>query len=399
MLSKFIVARFIKNHDQIGNPNVRNSYGYLGGIVGIIVNILLSIIKLSIGTIINSIAVTADAFNNLSDVASSVITMLGFKLASKPADEEHPFGHGRIEYLSALIVAFLVMLVGIQFIKSSFNRITNPTEIKFNTISFIIILISVLIKIWLSRFHNFLGKAINSSALKASSFDALSDVISSSVVALSLLLSLWITFPIDGYIGIFVSLFILYSGFSLIKETLNPLLGEAPDPMLVKNIKEAILKYDYITGVHDLIVHNYGPGRVIASIHAEVPCTEPILKLHEIIDEAEKELSSMYNIFIVIHMDPVNTNDKETIIVKEEFSNIINKFPEISSFHDLRIVGEGENKNIIFDVVINYSHKLDSKIELNLKKKINEEIKKIHPLYDTIITIDRDYANLDEVKD
>ena len=307
MLSKFLISKFIKNSKDTNNKKVRDAYGYLGGIVGIIVNLILFATKLIIGILLNSIAVTADAFNNLSDVASSVITILGFKLASKPADKEHPFGHGRLEYISGLIVSFLVILVGFEFIKTSYDRIIHPSKVIFNLIPFILILVSIGFKLWISGFNKTIGKAIKSSALEASSFDALSDVVSSSCVALSLLLSNWIDFPIDGYIGILVSFFIIYAGYSLIKDTMNPLLGEAPDVELVKGLQAKLLSYDYITGAHDLVIHNYGPGRCMASIHAEVPCDISIVKIHEIIDKAEKEISEEFDIYLVIHMDPINT--------------------------------------------------------------------------------------------
>ena len=332
MISNFLVRKFVKNHDAVSDYNVRQSYGYLGGFVGIVVNFTLFLIKLFVGIISKSIAVTADAFNNLSDVLSSVITIAGFKLSSKPADEEHPFGHGRIEYISGLIVAFLVLLVGFEFTKSSFQKILNPEKINFQLIPFVLLLISILAKIWLSKFNNFVGKKINSSALQAASVDALTDVVSSSTVALSLLLSKWIAFPIDGYVGILVSLFILYSGYSLIKETINPLLGEAPDPEFVEFVKNEVLQYENIIGVHDLIIHNYGPGRRMASIHAEVPYDLPITEIHTIIDKAETDVSKKLNIFLVIHMDPVNTNDEEINTTKIEVSKILDTFPAVKSF-------------------------------------------------------------------
>ncbi len=291
MLSKLLVIKFVKDYKNINHKEVRDSYGYLASIIGILTNIFLFIIKISVGLISQSIAVTADAFNNLSDAASSIITFLGFKLASKPADKEHPFGHGRIEYISGLIVSFIVLLVGFEFIKSSFDRIKNPSIVKFQWIPFLLILFSIVIKLWLSRFNKYIGVTINSGALKASSLDALSDVVTSSSVALSLLLAKWVSFPIDGYFGILVSLFIIYSGISLIKETLDPLLGEAPDKELVSEIIEMVMSYELIMGVHDLIVHNYGPGRCMASIHAEVPSNESIVKIHEVIDKAENEIS------------------------------------------------------------------------------------------------------------
>jgi len=393
MLSQFLVKQFIKNYEKVDDSKIRDSYGYLGGIVGITVNLILFIVKLSVGLIVKSIAVTADAFNNLSDAFSSIITIAGFKLASKPADAEHPFGHGRIEYISGLLVSFMVMIVGLQFIKSSYYRITNPEIINFELIPFVLILISVFAKVWLSKFNKFIGVKINSSALQASSLDALGDVITSSTVALSLLLSNWITFPIDGYIGVLVSLFILYSGFNLIKETINPLLGEAPDPELVEEVKMEVLKYDIITGVHDLVIHNYGPGRRMASLHAEVPYNLSIMKIHDVIDNAEKEISQKLNIFLVIHMDPVNTDDDEIKKAKEEVSDILQNFPEVKSYHDFRIVGEGEDKSLLFDVVIDkaYVHK-STEDRVNFINKAKYEIKKLHPAYNVIITIDVDFS-------
>lgn len=305
MLSRFLVRNFIKNHTNIENHKVRESYGYLGGIVGIVINVTLFIVKFAIGFISNSISVTADGVHNLSDAISSIITIIGFKIASKPADKEHPFGHGRVEYISGLIVSFMVLLVGVEFIKSSYERITNPTTVVFQWIYFIIILLSILVKIWLSRFTNFIGKSIDSSALQASALECLGDVFTSGCVALSLILSKYTSFPIDGYIGLLISLFILYSGYSLTKETLDPLLGEAPDPKLVEKIMNEIKKYKYIVGAHDLIIHNYGPRKTLASIHAEVPYNLSLIDLHQTIDKAEKEIAKNLNIDIVIHADPV----------------------------------------------------------------------------------------------
>lgn len=391
MLSKFLVSKFIKDHENISDTKVRDSYGYLGGIIGVIVNIALFLIKLSVGLIVKSIAVTADAFNNLSDALSSIITIAGFKIASKPADEKHPFGHGRIEYLSGLIVAFMVMLVGFQFTKSSFNRIMNPEKVYFQAIPFILILISILAKIWLSRFNKYIGIKINSSALQASALDALGDVITSSTVALSLLLSKWIDFPIDGYIGIVVSLFILYSGFSLVKETVDPLLGEAPDPEFIQQLENDILTYDNICGVHDIIIHNYGPGRIMGSLHAEVPCDISVVTIHEIIDKAEKELSAKYGLFLVIHMDPINTDDKDINRTRNYVEKILEKFPEVESFHDFRMVGEGDYKNLIFDVVVNCDFDVENNGE-DMCNRIDSELKKLHPNFNAVITIDKHFC-------
>ncbi|ARC85831.1 cation diffusion facilitator transporter family protein [Clostridium argentinense CDC 2741] len=395
MISKLIVRKFIKNYDDVKNKDVREKYGYLGGIIGILINLLLFGIKVTIGIFSNSIAVIADAFNNLSDVGSSVITIFGFKLASKPADREHPFGHGRIEYISGLIVAFIVMIVGFQFVLSSIERIKNPTPVNFSLIPFLLILVSILFKVWLSSFYGYVGKTIDSSALKASSVDALSDVISSSTVALSLLLSNFFSFPLDGYMGIVVSLIILYAGYNLVKDTLNPLLGMAPDKELVESIQKSVLSYDNICGVHDLMIHNYGPGRIIASIHAEVPCNISIVKIHEIIDKAEKEVSKELDIYLVIHMDPINTNSEDVLKDRNILDEVLKNFPIIKSIHDFRVVGEGEIKNLIFDAVIDVSHHLSKDEEHKLIKDIDNSIKKIHSKYNVIITIDKDYLGVE----
>lgn len=392
MLTNLLIKTFIKDSENSKKDKVRSDYGLLAGMVGIIANIVLFVIKLLVGLFTKSIAVTADAFNNFTDSASSLITIIGFKLSKAPADEEHPFGHGRVEYLSALLVSFMVMFVGIQFIKSSFNRIMNPEEVLFETVPFILMLLSILIKIWLSRFNKTIGNKINSSALKASSFDSLGDVITSSVVAFSLLLSLWTSFPLDGYIGILVALLILYNGYKLVKETLNPLLGEAPDPELVTAIKESLLSYEYISGVHDLIIHNYGPGRCIASIHAEVPSDINIVKIHNIIDEAEREISAKLNIVLVIHMDPINVDDAEVNNTKKQIEEAIHSLPNIKSIHDLRIVGEGQHKNIIFDVVIATNGKFTQRDEAKMKEDINKKVQELHPQYNCIITIDKDFS-------
>lgn len=392
MISQFLVKKFIKDSENTASKKVRNSYGFLGGIIGIIVNFLLFLIKFSVGTLVSSIAVTADAFNNLSDTASSIITIVGFNMANKPADEEHPFGHGRIEYLSALVVAFMVMLVGFQFVKTSFDRIMNPEAIKFEWIPFILLIISIFLKVWLSFFNKFIGNKIDSTALKASAVDALGDVFTSSCVAISLLAAKFTTIPIDGYVGILVALFIIYSGFSLVKETINPLLGEAPDPKLVKYIHSMLLSYDYITGIHDLVIHNYGPGRCMASVHAEIPSDIDIMKIHNIIDKAEREISKELGVYLVIHMDPICLSNDEIREAHNEVSKIIKYNPLIKSMHDFRIVGEGNEKNLIFDIVVN-SKALNKIMDENaLKKDLIKSIKDIHPQYNCIITIDHDYS-------
>ncbi|MCC5434203.1 cation diffusion facilitator family transporter [Clostridium perfringens] len=392
MFSNLIIKTFIKDYKNTENESVRISYGYLASIVGIIVNIILFLIKFSVGLISASIAITADAFNNLSDAGSSVITMIGFKLAKMPADKEHPFGHGRIEYISALIVAFMVMLVGFQFTKSSIERILNPTPVTFEVIPFILLVVSIFFKFWLSRFNKLTGNRINSSALKAASVDALGDVFTSTCVVISFLAAKFTTFPIDGYIGVIVSLAILYAGFTLVKETINPLLGEAPDPELAKNIREMVLSYDHIIGVHDLIIHNYGVGKCMASIHAEIPSDINVMKIHDIIDMAEREISNKLKIYLVIHMDPICLEDGEIKQAKEEIDKIIKYNPLIESMHDFRIVGHGNKKNLIFDIVVNPEKLRKVMSESELKEEIIKAVKETHPQYNCIITIDKDFT-------
>lgn len=389
MVAEFLIKKFIINYQNIEEEKTRNSYVYLASIVGILCNLLLSIIKISVGFISGSISITADGFNNLSDMASSIITMIGIKLANRPADKEHPFGHGRMEYLSALVVAFMVMLVGVQFVKTSFERILNPVAVSFEIIPFILLLISLLIKLWLSRFNKFMGLKINSTALKAASVDALGDVFTSSCVLISFLAAKFTALPIDGYVGLIVSAAILYAGYSLIKDTISPLLGEAPDEELVKKIKQGVLSYDNIIGVHDLIIHNYGVGKCMASIHAEIPSNIDLVTIHEIIDSAEREISQKFNIYLVIHMDPMCIHDDKINKVKGEVQEILLKYKTIKSMHDFRIT-EGKDKiNIIFDIEVNAYEVNTPDKEEELKGKLESDIKKLNPLYNCVITIDK----------
>ncbi|SFD08479.1 cation diffusion facilitator family transporter [Clostridium uliginosum] len=390
MFCEFLVNTFIKDNSNIKDDKVRNSYGILGGVIGILINVILFSIKLSVGFFASSIAIIVDAFNNLSDAASSFITILGFKLASKPADKEHPFGHGRIEYFSALIVAFMVMLVGLQFIKSSITRIMNPEIVRFEVIPFILLLVSIFLKIWLSTFNKFVGNRIDSAALKAAAVDALGDVFTSSCVAISFFASMFTSVPIDGFIGLIVAGFIVYSGFSLIKDTLNPLLGEAPDPKLVNEIIDKVLSYKNIVGVHDLIVHNYGPGKCMSSIHAEIPSNIDIMKIHEIIDKAEREISEELKIYLVIHMDPICIIEGEVKEAHDEILELIEEYEYIDSIHDFRIVGEGQVKNLIFDIVLNSSLK-ETLTDEEVINKVTSRVKLLHPKYNCVITLDKHF--------
>ena len=388
MFSNFLVKRFVKNYDNVSDVKVRGAYANLAGIVGIVTNLILFIIKLSVGLFSNSVSILADAFNNLSDAASSIITIIGFKMANKPADAEHPFGHGRIEYITAMIVSFMVMLVGLQFVKTSFQKIINPTLVTFELWPFILLLISIGFKFWLSKFNKSIGNKINSSTLKATATDAMGDVFTSTTVVISFLISKFTTLPIDGYIGIVVALAIVYSGFSLIKETLSPLLGEPPDPVLVSDITDMVMSYDNITGIHDLIVHNYGPGRIMASIHAEIPSNIDIMEIHHIIDTAEREISKKLNIYLVIHMDPICVDTDEIIEARNIVKDVLSKYEDVKSFHDFRVVGENSNKNLIFDIEVSPTCLANEIASAKLLDNIEKDIKEKSPEYRCVITVD-----------
>ena len=394
MFSNFLVKRFVKDSENVSDIKVRGAYANLAGVVGIITNLILFIIKLSVGLLSNSVSILADAFNNLSDAASSIITIVGFKMANKPADAEHPFGHGRIEYITAMIVSFMVMLVGLQFVKTSFQKIINPTPVTFELLPFILLLVSIVFKFWLSKFNKSIGNKINSSTLKATATDAMGDVFTSTTVVISFLISKFTTLPIDGYIGIIVALAIVYSGFSLIKETLNPLLGEPPDPVLVSNITDMVMSYENITGIHDLIVHNYGPGRIMASIHAEIPSNIDIMEIHHIIDTAEREISKKLNIYLVIHMDPICVDTDEIIEARNMVQDVLSKYEEIKSFHDFRIFhyfiikGDHDKKNLIFDIEVSPTCLSNESNSAKLLSNIKNDIKEKSPEYKCVITVD-----------
>ncbi|MDR0880264.1 MAG: cation diffusion facilitator family transporter [Clostridioides sp.] len=393
MLSELLIRVFIKEPQDTEDCKIRNLYGYLAGGVGIVANLILFAFKLTIGILTSSISIMADAFNNFSDMASSAVTIVGLKMSSAPPDKEHPFGHGRIEYISALIVAFMVMLVGIEFLKSSVERLLNPVDVKFDLISFSILLVSILVKVWLSKFNKLIGNRIDSNALKAAALDAMGDVLTSSTVVLSFLLSRFTNIPIDGIVGVIVSILILYAGFSLVRDTISPLLGEAPDEDLVNGIISGLLSYNIIIGVHDLIIHNYGVGKIIASIHVEIPSNIDVMDMHEVVDEAERRISEKFKIHLVIHMDPINIDDKEGMETKEEVQKILIEKCYIHSIHDFRIVGKGDKKNLIFDVVVHSDEIADLGLtEDAIAEDVTSVIKNSHPDYGCVIHVDRDFT-------
>lgn len=326
--------------------------GYMGSIVGVVVNVILAIIKLIIGYMISSISVIADGFNNVTDSASSIITLVGFKLSSMPPDKEHPYGHGRVEYISALIVAFLVMLVGFQFIISSVKKIMNPVAIEFQLIPFLILAVSIISKIWLAHFNKKVGREINSKSLVASGVDAMGDVLTTSVVVVSIFVSQFTALPLDGFIGLVVSLLIIYAGYNLVKDTISPLIGEAPSRELMQDINREVMSYDYITGVHDLVLHNYGEDKTMGVIDAEFPANIDIIKIHEEITKAEREIREKYGVNLVINMDPLGEESEERYILRNEIKHIIKDNPLYKSMHDFEIIEAEDGRVAEFHIVV-----------------------------------------------
>lgn len=376
----------IKNRNDIKNPKVRESYGVLCGSVGIFLNILLFSGKFFAGTLSNSIAITADAFNNLSDAGSSVVTLLGFKLSGKKPDLDHPFGHGRIEYLSGLLISGAIIIMAYELIKSSVTKIIHPAAVEFSIVSVVVLIASILIKLYMAFYNNQISKKISSSAMSATAIDSLSDSLATSVVLIATIFAKLTGIQIDGYCGLLVGLFIFYSGFCAAKETISPLLGNPPDDEFVDKIRQIVLSYDGVIGIHDLIVHDYGPGRVILSLHVEVPASGDILEMHDMIDNIETQLHTELNAVAVIHMDPIVTDDAEVTALHEMTRAIVNTIDETLSIHDFRIVKGPTHTNLVFDVAVPFQVQASDD---ELREQIYNEICKCSNTYFSIIQIDR----------
>lgn len=385
-MTDFLISRFIKNSQNTQDPVVREHYGILSGIVGIFCNSLLFVLKLLIGLVTHSISITADAFNNLSDGLSSVISIVGFKLSGKAPDADHPFGHGRTEYIAGFGVSFLILLVGIEFFKSSVSRILSPEPVYWNGVLMLILAASLLVKLWLGMFNRSLGKRIDSPTLLAAMQDSINDVISTSVVIIGILASRFTPLPIDGYIGVFVALFILWSGINIARDTLDPLLGQPADPKTVKAIQDIVLAMPNITGVHDMIVHNYGAGRALASLHAEVPDDANFVEIHEIVDEAEKQVFEQLGIFLVIHMDPVSINNERINSLHTQVEAVLHTLDERLSMHDFRVVDGQHRINLVFDVVIPFDYTASARDAL--QKNIQAALHTLDPRFTPVITYD-----------
>ena len=380
---------FIKNKEDVKNPQVRQKYGMLCGIVGIFFNIFLFAGKFLAGTISKSISITADAFNNLSDAGSSLITLIGFRMSGAEPDVDHPFGHGRIEYVSGLIVSGAILIMAFELVKSSVEKIIHPEPVEFSILAVAILVVSICVKLYMAYYNRSISKKIESAAMGATAVDSLSDSCATTVVLIATIVGKITGLQIDGWCGVLVGIFIFCAGISAAKDTLNPLLGQPPEEEFVAQIEELVLRHPEIIGVHDLIVHDYGPGRMMISLHAEVPAEGDILKLHDVVDNIEHELRRELKCEAVIHMDPVVTGDEQVDHLKEEMQKLLSCIDEKISMHDFRVVMGPSHTNLIFDILLPYEYSMtDEQVVAYLKEKIAE----IDPTYQAVIDVDKAYV-------
>ena len=391
-MSKLLLKMFVKDYENIKDFQVRQKYGFLSSIVGIIVNILLFSLKCIAGLITGAISIFADAFNNLSDAGSSIVNLIGFKIALSPPDEEHPFGHGRAEYIAGLMISFIITIMGFELGKNSFERIFSSESINFDIVPTVILLASVLTKLWLFFFNKKLGCLINSVSMKATATDSLSDVIATLAVLFGMLFYVFTGISIDGYIGLLVAGFILFSGVKTAKESLSPLLGQIPDDELVKDIEQTVCGYNEVLGLHDLIIHNYGVGVSMITLHAEIPASMDFLEAHELIDIIEDDLKIKYNCSATIHMDPVVTDDEEANCIKAEIKRIAKEISPALSIHDFRMTRGIHQCNLIFDVVVPFKFEYSEK---RLREEFETRIRQTDEKFCLVINFDRKLTNLD----
>lgn len=383
-----LIKQFIKDYENTNNLKVREAYGTLGSITGIIINLMLALSKYFAGVISGSISVTADAINNLSDAGSSIISLVGVKLSAKPADKDHPYGHGRVEYISALAVSFVVLLMGIELFKSSADKIINPVPVKFNVISLIILAVSIFAKLWLGFFNKKLGEKIDSAPMIAVMKDCFSDCLATGVALIAIIVSAFSDINIDGYLGIIVAGFIFLAGFNILKETMADLLGKPADKAFTREIENKILSYDKIVGVHDMIIHDYGPGRKFASAHAEVSSQDDIMEIHDIIDLAERDILNEYGLIISIHTDPIITDDERIDSLKAMTNQIVKDISNEMSIHDFRVVDGPTHTNLIFDLIAPHKFHLSND---EIRKEIENKLSKIDERYFVVITIEHSF--------
>ena len=385
LLSRWLIP----DRDNVTSPAVRRAYGTLCGAVGIALNILLFAGKLFAGRLSGSIAVTADAFNNLSDAGSSAVTLLGFRLAGKKPDTDHPFGHGRIEYISGLLVAGLILLMGVELAKSSFDKILHPEPVAFSALAAAIMAASVCVKLYMWLYNRAVGRKIKSVSMEATATDSLSDTIATSAVLLAMLVGKWTGLAVDGYVGLVVALFILFSAYKAAKETLSPLLGQAPDPELVQEIRDITLANDTVQGVHDLVVHDYGPGRMMISLHAEVPAHGDIMAMHDVIDNVEKELMERLHCHAVIHMDPIVTDDDRVNALRTQVAELVKQVDPALTIHDFRVVRGTTHDNLIFDAVLPFS---SGKTPAQAAQEIRALVRAMDGNYYAVVTVEHSFT-------
>lgn len=389
-MTEWLIRRFVANYTECDNPDVRTRYGLFAGIVGIICNTVLCAAKGVIGLLAGSISIVADALNNLSDAASNIISLLGFKLASKPADPEHPYGHGRYEYLSGLAVAVVIVVIGVELIQGSFDKIVNPTPTEFNLIIAIILLLSIAVKLWMALFNRTIGKRISSATLEATAIDSRNDVITTAVVLICAIISSTTGVDLDGWVGIAVGIFIVYSGIQLIRETISPLLGKAADPDMVHHIQSKILSYPGVLGTHDLMVHDYGPGRLFASAHVEMAAEADTLESHDLIDNIEQDFKREDGLIITLHYDPIVTNDPDVKNLRNRINLLVKDIDEQLSIHDLRTIPGPSHTNVIFDCVKPATLNISDE---ELLERIALKVADMDPHMNCIITIDHSYVS------
>lgn len=390
-MTSFLIRLFIRRREDVQDACVRLSYGNLAGITGIVCNVLLFAIKFFTGLFTGSISITADAVNNLSDASSGVITLLGFKLAGKPADPEHPYGHARMEYLAGLVVSFVILLIGVQLAGESVQKILHPAAATFGIVPAVMLVFSILVKLWMAGFYRSIGKKIDSTTLLAASADSRNDVISTGAVLLALLISAWTDLDLDGWMGMAVALFILYSGIGLIKDTLDPLLGRAPSEELTRRVEEKILSYEGILGTHDLMVHDYGPGQCFASVHVEMSAEMNVMRSHDIIDTIERDFHEQDHIHLVIHYDPIEIGIEAVGTMRQWVTERVHAVSPLLSIHDFRMVKGALHTNLIFDVAAPSSYEsTDAEIKQQIQRSVQENAN--GETYYCVITVDRSYA-------
>ncbi len=385
-MTNLIKRIFIRDWRNTADPIVRARYGTVAGAVGIVTNVLLAAAKILTGALFGAVAIVADGINNLADSLSSVITLVGFKLSAAQADEEHPYGHGRMEYIAAMLISMIMVTVGFTLVQESFPKIFHPEEAVSSWLVWVTLVLSIGVKLWQGLFYRAMGKAIGSDALRANFRDSINDVVSTSAVLLSVVLTPLIGYNTDGVMGLAVAVYIMYSGVMLMKDTIQPLLGEGANAELAEEIKTAVMGYDGIVGVHDLEVHNYGPGRMFASVHAEVPAEQDVLESHDLIDNIERDLRRTMGLHLTIHMDPIVTSDPELDLLRAELAEIIAPFERVQ-YHDLRLVRGTTHTNVLFDLLVPFGYKISDE---ELCHRVDEALRANHPTYFTVITVDKD---------